>query len=77
MQERDGVGVGELLCRRIGSLAETDCEHRGTQRVLERLTGAQVGREGERADDLGGPDRLLDRGRHRQDRELSGAMSGS
>jgi hypothetical protein len=36
--------------------------------VLERLAGAEVGRERERTDDLGRPDRLLDRGRHHPDR---------
>ena len=53
VEERDVVGVGELLRRRSGELAETDREHGGAQRVLERLPGAEVGGDRERADHLG------------------------
>ena len=60
VEERDVVGVDELLRRRSGELAETDCEHRGAQRMLERLPGAEVGRERDRADGLGRANRLLD-----------------
>ena len=49
----------ELLRRCTGELAESDREHGAAQRVLERLTGAEVGREREGADHLGGADRLL------------------
>ena len=65
MQERDVVRVRELLRRRSGQLAETHREHSRTQRVLERLPGAEVGRERQDADHLGGADRLLDRERPR------------
>ena len=61
VEERDVVGVRELLRRRSGELAETDREHGGAQRVLERLPGAEVGREREGADHLGGADRPLGR----------------
>ena len=59
VEERDVVRVRELLRRRSGELAETDREHGGAQRVLERLPGAEVGRERQRADHLGGADRPL------------------
>ena len=61
VEQRDVVGVGELLRRGSGELAEPDREHGAAHRVLERLPGAEIGRERERADDLGGADRLLDR----------------
>ena len=59
MEERDVVRVDEILRRRPGELAEPHREHGGAQRVLERLAHAEVRRERERADDLGGADRLL------------------
>ena len=45
VQERDVVGRRELLPRRSGELAEPNREHGRPQRVLERLPGAEVGRE--------------------------------
>ena len=65
MQERDVIRIRELLRRRSGQLAEPHREHSRTQRVLERLPGAEVGRERQDADYLGGADRLLDRERPR------------
>ena len=67
VQEGDVVRVRKFLCRRSGELAEPDREHRGAQRMLERLPGTEVGRERERTDHLGGADRLLAfrEGRHR------------
>ena len=62
MEERDVVRIRELLCRRSGELAETDREHRAPQRVLKRLSGAEVGCERECPDDFGRTDRLLARG---------------
>ena len=59
VEERDVVRVRELLRRCSGELAEPDREHGGAQRVLERLPGAEVGREREGTDHLGGADRLL------------------
>ena len=59
VQQRDVVGVRKLLRRRSGQLPETDREHGGAQRVLERLPGAEIGRERQRADHLGRADRLL------------------
>jgi len=44
VKERDVVRVDELLRRCSGELAETDREHGGAQRVLERLPGAEIGR---------------------------------
>ena len=38
VEERDVVGVRELLRGCSGELAKTDCEDGGTQRVLERLS---------------------------------------
>ena len=64
VEERDVVGVGELLRRCSGELAEPDGEHGGAQRVLERLPGAEVGREREGADHLGSADRPLARRQH-------------
>ena len=56
VKERDVVRVDELLRGCSGELAETDREHGGAQRVLERLPGAEVGREREGADHLGSAD---------------------
>ena len=61
VEERDVVRVREFLCRRSGELTETHREHRAAQRVLERLSGAEVGRERECTDDFGRTDRLLAR----------------
>ena len=62
VEQRDVVGVGELLGRCAGELAEADREHRRAQRVLERLAGTEVGRERKGADHLGRTNRPLDRG---------------
>ena len=62
VEERDVVRVGELARRRSGELAEADGEHGGAQRVLERLPGAEIGRERECTDHLGDTDRPLGRG---------------
>ena len=59
VEERDVVRVGELLRRCSGELAETDCEHGGTQSVLERLPGAEVRCKREGSDYLGSADRPL------------------
>ena len=67
VEERDVVRVRELLRGCSRELAETDREHGGAQRVLERLPRAEVGRGGASADHLRGPDRLLRRGRRRGD----------
>lgn len=77
VQQRGVVGIGEFLRRRGGELAKSDREHRSSQRVLERLAGAEVGRERESADDLGSTDRLLDRSHHRCNRGSRGPMSRS
>ena len=71
VEQRDVVRVCELLRRRSGELAETDREHGAAQRVLERLPGAEVGREREGADHLGGADR---RPAHRQRRRGCSGM---
>lgn len=77
VQERDVVGVRQLLRRGGGELAEADREHRGAQSMLERLTGSEIGRQREGADDLGSADRLLDRARHRRGRRSCEAMRDS
>ena len=61
MKERDVVGVHELLCRCPGELPQTDREQGGAQGVLERLPGAEVGRQRERSDHLGSANRSLAR----------------
>ena len=61
VEERDVVGVRELLGGCSGELAEADREHGGAHRVLERLPGAEVGGERQGADHLGGTDRPLAR----------------
>src|SRR4051812_19630301 len=43
LDERDVVGVRQLLVGRAGQLAETDREHGGAHRVPEGLSGAEVG----------------------------------
>ena len=63
VQERDVVGVGELLGGCSGELAEPDRQHGGAQGVLERLPGAEVGSDREGADDLGSANRPLRRAR--------------
>ena len=45
VEQRDVVGVGELGGGGSRELAEPHREHGGTQRVLERLAGAEIGRE--------------------------------
>jgi hypothetical protein len=57
VEQGDVVSVRELLRRRSGEFAETDREHGAAERVLEWLTGAEIGGDRERADHLGGPDR--------------------
>ncbi len=59
VEERDVVRIHQLLRRCSGELAEPSREHGAPQRVLERLTGAEVGRERKRTHHLGGADRLL------------------
>ena len=59
VEERDVVRVGELLRRRSRELAEADCEHGRPQRMLERLSGAEVGCERERPDQLGCAERMV------------------
>ena len=59
VEERDVVRVRELSRRGSGELAEADREHGSAQRVLERLPGAEVGRERKGTDHLGGADRPL------------------
>ena len=59
VEERDVVGVANLVRGCAGEFGQADREHRRAQRVLERLPRAEVGRERERADELGGADRLL------------------
>ena len=61
VEERDVVGIRELLLRGSGELAEPDREHGAPHRVLERLSRTEIGGERQRADDLRGADRLLDR----------------
>ena len=56
VEEGDVVGVGDLLGGRSRELAEAGGEDRRAQRVLERLPRAEVGREREGADQLGGAD---------------------
>ena len=68
VKERDVVRVRELPRRRSGELAEPDGEHGRAQRVLERLPGAEVGREREGTNHLGGADRLLAGRQRRCDR---------
>ena len=59
VQERDVVRIDELLRRRSGELAQPDREHRGAQRVLERLPRPEVGRQRQRTHHLGRTDRPL------------------
>ncbi len=59
VEERDVVGVGKLLLRSPGELAETNREHSGAQGMLERLPRTEVGREREGADHLGRADRAF------------------
>ena len=56
VEKRDVVRVRELLRRCSGELAQPDREHRAAQRVLERLPGAEVGRERKGTDHLRGAD---------------------
>src|SRR4051812_35518925 len=63
MEERHVVGVRELPRGCSREVAEPDREHRCAQRVLERLTGAEVRREREGTDDLGNAYRLFHRGK--------------
>ena len=77
VEERDVVGVRELLRRRPGELAEADREHGRAQRVLERLPGAEVGGERERPDQLGGADRLLHAPTGCSTETSAASMSGS
>jgi hypothetical protein len=63
VQQGDVVGVHQLRWREPRELAEADRENRRPERVLERLTGAQIGRYRHRADHLSGTDgRLAPRG---------------
>ena len=71
VEERDVVRVLELLRRCAGELPETDGEHGAAERMLERLAGAEVGGERERADHLGDADRLLGPGRRYRDRPVT------
>ena len=57
MEERDVVRVGEVPRRGVGELAEAHRQHRSPQRVLERLSRAEIGRERQRPDHLGSTDR--------------------
>ena len=59
VQQGDVVGVHELRRRELRELAEADREDRRPERVLERLTGAQIGRDRHRADHLRGADGRL------------------
>jgi hypothetical protein len=59
VEQRDVVRGGKILGRRSGKLAEADRENGGTQRVLERLRGAEIGREREGANNLGCTDSRL------------------
>jgi hypothetical protein len=59
VEERDVVGVCELLGRRSRELAEADREHGCAQGVLERLPGAEIGGKRERPDQLGSANRPL------------------
>ncbi len=52
VEQSDVVRGGEILGRRSGKLAETDGEDGRAQRMLERLTGAEVGRKRQRPDHL-------------------------
>ena len=61
VEERDVVRVGDFRRRRSRELAETDGQHRASQGVLERLPGAEIGRQRDRPDDLRCPDRVLTR----------------
>ena len=60
VQQRDVVGIGELVSRGARELAEPHREHGRANGVLERLPGAEVGRDRQRGDQLGGANRLLD-----------------
>jgi len=59
VQQGDVVGVREVLGGRAGQLAEIDREDGGAQGVLQRLPRAEVGRDRQRAYDLGGADRRV------------------
>ena len=52
VQQRDVVRVHEVRRRELGELSEADGEDRRPERVLEGLTGAQIGRDRHRADHL-------------------------
>jgi hypothetical protein len=58
VEQRDVVRVGELLGGSAGELAEADREHGGAQGVLERLSGTEIGSDGERGHHFGQSDRL-------------------
>jgi hypothetical protein len=64
VQERDIVGVGQLLGGCSGKLAELNGQHGGAHRVLKWLPGSEVGRDRECANDLRSADRPLRRARH-------------
>ena len=64
VQQRDVVGVGALGVRGPGERAEADGKDRRAQRVLERLAGAEIGRERQHRHQLGRAHRLLDRPLH-------------
>ena len=59
VQQRDVVGICELVRRGARELAEPYREHGRANGVLERLPGAEVGGDRQRGDQLGGADRLL------------------
>jgi len=59
VEERDVVGVRELLRRGSRELTEADREHGRAQRVLELLPGAEVGGKRERPDQLSRANRLF------------------
>jgi len=57
--------VDQVRDRNSSQLAETDGEHRRPQRMLERLSGAEIRRERKRTHYLGGPNPLPSRTRIR------------
>ena len=63
VEQRDVVRIDQILSRGSRQLTEPDHENSRAQRVLEGLAGAEVGRERDRTNHLGGADGLLGRGR--------------
>jgi hypothetical protein len=60
VHEPEVIGVGAQGLVAAGGLRQPRAQDRRAQAVLERLVGAEVGRERQRREDLAGRDRSVD-----------------